>query len=142
LNFHSVSITLAFTLRNVWALVWGGLAASFVRLFMSYLIHPYRPRLSLARKELQELFGFGKWLLGSGVLVFLVTQGDDLFVGKVLGPAALGLYQMAYLISNLPATEISRTMAQVAFPAYSKLQHSSGYGNLCSRPRFYQSVYG
>ncbi len=29
---------------------------------------------------------------------------------------------MAYLISNLPATEISRTMAQVAFPAYSKLQ--------------------
>jgi O-antigen/teichoic acid export membrane protein len=118
----SVSITLAFTLRNVWALVWGGLAASFVRLFMSYLIHPYRPRLSLARKELQELFGFGKWLLGSGVLVFLVTQGDDLFVGKVLGPAALGLYQMAYLISNLPATEISRTMAQVAFPAYSKLQ--------------------
>jgi O-antigen/teichoic acid export membrane protein len=89
---------------------------------MSYLIHPYRPRLSLARKELQELFGFGKWLLGSGVLVFLVTQGDDLFVGKVLGPAALGLYQMAYLISNLPATEISRTMAQVAFPAYSKLQ--------------------
>ena len=118
----SVSITLAFTLRNVWALVWGGLAASFVRLLMSYLIHSYRPRLSLARKELRELIGFGKWLLGSGVLVFLITQGDDIFVGKVLGPVALGLYQMAYLISNLPTTEISRTMAQVAFPAYSKLQ--------------------
>jgi O-antigen/teichoic acid export membrane protein len=118
----TVAITLAFTLRNVWALVWAGLAAGVVRLFMSYLIHPYRPRLSLAKKEFQELFGFGKWLFGSGVLVFLVTQGDDFFVGKVLGPAALGLYQMAYLISNLPATEISRTMAQVAFPAYSKLQ--------------------
>lgn len=117
-----VSLTLAFTLRNVWALVWGGLAASFVRLFMSYLIHPYRPRFSLCRKELQELFSFGRWLLGSGVLVFLITQGDDILLGRVLGPAALGLYQMAYLISNLPATEISRTMAQVAFPAYSKLQ--------------------
>lgn len=118
----SVAITLAFTLRNVWALVWSGLAASFVRLFMSYLIHPYRPRFSLARKQLQELLGFGKWLLGSGMLVFLITQGDDLLVGKVLGPASLGFYQMAYLISNLPATEISRTMAQVAFPVYSKLQ--------------------
>lgn len=118
----TVAITLAFTLRNVWALVWGGLAAGVARLVMSYLIHPYRPRISLAREEFQQLFGFGKWLLGSGVLVFLVTQGDDLFVGKVLGPATLGLYQMAYLISNLPTTEISRTMAQVAFPAYSKLQ--------------------
>jgi O-antigen/teichoic acid export membrane protein len=118
----SVAITLAFTLRNVWALVWSGLAASFVRLFMSYIVHPYRPRFRLARKEFQELLGFGKWLLGSGMLVFLITQGDDLFVGKVLGLTALGLYQMAYLISNLPATEISRTMAQVAFPAYSKLQ--------------------
>ena len=118
----TVAIILAFTLRNVWALVWSGLAAGVVRLVVSYLIHPYRPRITLARKEFQQLFGFGKWLLGSGVLVFLVTQGDDLFVGKVLGPAALGLYQMAYLISNLPATEISRTMAQVAFPAYSKLQ--------------------
>jgi O-antigen/teichoic acid export membrane protein len=118
----AVAITLAFILRNVWALVWAGLAAGVVRLFMSYLIHPYRPHVSLAKKEFQELFGYGKWLLGSGMLVFLVTQGDDLFVGKALGPAALGLYQMAYLISNLPATEISRTMAQVAFPAYSKLQ--------------------
>jgi len=118
----AVAITLAFTLRNVWALVWAGLAAGVVRLFMSYLIHPYRPRLTLAKREFHELLGYGKWLFGSGVLVFLVTQGDDFFVGKVLGPAALGLYQMAYLVSNLPATEISRTMAQVAFPAYSKLQ--------------------
>jgi len=122
LTYLIVAVTLAFALRNVWALVWGGLAASLVRLVMSYKVHHYRPRLNLRRKEFQELFVFGKWLFGSGLLVFLITQGDDIFVGKMLGPATLGLYQMAYLISNLPVTEISRTMAQVAFPAYSKLQ--------------------
>ena len=119
----TVVISLAFILRNVWALVWGGLAANFVRLFMSYILHSYRPRIRFDKAEFKELFGFGKWVLGSSILVFLVTQGDDIFVGKMLGVTALGLYQMAYLISNLPATEIAHLASQVTFPAYSKLQN-------------------
>ena len=118
----TVAISLAFILRNVWALVWGGLAANFVRVFMSYIIHPYRPRIKFEKEKFQELFAFGKWVLGSSILVFLITQGDDIFVGKMLGVTALGLYQMAYLISNLPATEITHVISQVTFPAYSKLQ--------------------
>ncbi len=54
---------------------------------------------------------------------FLVVQGDDIFVGKMLGVTALGFYQMAYLISNLPATEITHVISQVTFPAYSKMQY-------------------
>jgi O-antigen/teichoic acid export membrane protein len=118
----TIAITLAFVLRNVWALVWGGLAASFVRLFMSYILHPYRPNARFDKGEFKELFGFGKWVLGSSILIFLVTQGDDIFVGKMLGVTALGFYQMAYLISNLPATEITHVISQVTFPAYSKFQ--------------------
>ena len=119
----TIAITLAFILRSVWALVWGGLAANFVRLFMSYILHPYRPHARLDKGEFKELFGFGRWVLGSSILIFLVTQGDDIFVGKMLGVTALGLYQMAYLISNLPATEITHVISQVTFPAYSKLQN-------------------
>ena len=118
----TVAISLAFILRNVWALVWGGLAANFVRLFMSYIIQPYRPQIRFEKEKFQDLFGFGKWVIGSGILVFLITQGDDIFVGKMLGITALGLYQMAYLISNLPATEIALIISKVTFPAYSKLQ--------------------
>ena len=47
----SVAIALAFILRNVWALVWGGLAGNLLRLFMSYLLHPYRPRLKIRKIE-------------------------------------------------------------------------------------------
>jgi O-antigen/teichoic acid export membrane protein len=119
----TIAITLAFMLRNVWALVWGGLAANFVRLFMSYILHPYRPHARFDKGEFKELFSFGKWVLGSSILIFLIMQGDDIFVGKMLGATALGLYQMAYLISNLPATEITHVISQVTFPAYSRLQN-------------------
>jgi len=40
----------------------------------------------------------------------------------VLGVTALGFYQLAYRLSNLPATEITHVISQVTFPAYSKLQ--------------------
>ncbi|MDB9823141.1 lipopolysaccharide biosynthesis protein [Deltaproteobacteria bacterium] len=117
-----VAITLAFLLKNVWALVWGGLAANFVRLFMSYIINPYRPSLKLEKNKFKDIFGFGKWVFFSSSLIFLLTQGDDIFIGKILGVAALGFYQMAYTISNLPATEITHVISQVTFSAYSKIQ--------------------
>jgi O-antigen/teichoic acid export membrane protein len=117
-----VAISAVLILKNVWALVFGLLAGNAVRCFVSYLIHPYRPRLSRDLKKARELFGFGKWVLGSSILMFLIIQGDDIFVGKLLGVTALGFYQLAYRISNMPATEITHIISRVTFPVYSKLQ--------------------
>jgi len=119
-----VAISAALILRNVWALVLGVMVRSIVTSVMSYYIHPFRPRFSFDRAKARELFGFGKWVFGSGILVFLLTQGDDIFVGKMLGVAALGFYQMAYKISNMPATEITRVISSVTFPAYSVIQRN------------------
>jgi Membrane protein involved in the export of O-antigen and teichoic acid len=118
-----VAVSAVLILRNVWALVFGLLAGNAVRCIVSYLIHPYRPRLSMDLAKAKELFGFGKWVLGSSILIFLITQGDDIFVGKLLGATALGFYQMAYRISNMPATEITHMISRVTFPVYSKLQN-------------------
>lgn len=119
-----VAVSAAFTLRSVWALVLGLLAGNFVRCIVSYIIHPTRPRFHFELIKARELFGFGKWVLSSSILIFLITQGDDIFVGKFLGIAVLGFYQMAYKISNMPATEITHVISQVTFPAYSRLQGS------------------
>ena len=120
----SISLTLAFLLKSVWALVYGSLAGAFVTMVMSYVLQPYRPKLRLDLIKLKELLNFGKWLFGSSILVFLVTQGDDAFVGKILGVTTLGFYQMAYRLSNAPATEITNVISMVTFPAYSKMQEN------------------
>jgi len=119
-----VSILAVLILKNVWALALGLLAGNITRFCVSYLIHPCRPRLSFTLGKVKELFGFGKWILGSSIVFFLITQGDDIFVGKLLGTTALGFYQLAYRISNIPATEITHVISQVTFPAYSKLQEN------------------
>ncbi|TFG44262.1 MAG: lipopolysaccharide biosynthesis protein [Bacteroidia bacterium] len=117
-----VAIVAVLILGNVWALVFGLLAGKAAMLVVSYLIHPYRPHLRFDIGKAKELFGYGKWILGSSVLVFLVTQGDDILVGKLVGVTALGFYQMAYVISNLPATQITHVISQITFPLYSKIQ--------------------
>ncbi len=73
----------------------------------------------------RELFGFGKWILGSVILIFLVTQVDSIVVGALVGVAALGFYQMAYTLASTPTTEIAHVISQVTFPAYVKLQEDA-----------------
>jgi len=117
-----VAVSAALILRSVWALVFGLLAGNAVRCFVSYLVHPYKPHLSSDLGKAKELFGFGKWILGSSIITFLFNQGDDAFLGKVLGVTVLGFYQMAYRIGQLPATEFAKVISQVTLPTYSKLQ--------------------
>ena len=118
----TVAITAAILLRSVWALVFGLLAGNITRCIMSYIIEPYRPKLKFIKSQAKELFSFGKWVLGSTILIFLITQGDDIFAGKLLGATMLGFYQIAYRISNMPTTETSNVISRVSFPLYSKLQ--------------------
>lgn len=117
-----VAVSAVLILKNVWALVLGLLTANLIKCVVSYFIHPYRPHFTTDFTKAKQLWGFGKWVMGSNIVIFLITHGDDIFVGKFLGASALGLYQVAYRISNIPATEITHVISQVTFPAYSKLQ--------------------
>lgn len=115
----TVTVTLAFLLQSYWALIAGMVTARVSGLVLSYVLHPYRPRFSLAAAG--ELFHFSKWLLINNILIFINNRGIDFVVGKVLGPQALGLYTVAYEVSNLPTTELVSPISRAVFPGYSKL---------------------
>lgn len=117
-----VAIAAAILLRNVWALALGVLAGSFVRFAVSYASQSYRPRMRLEWMKIKDLFSFGKWVVGADAISFLAVQGDDIFLGKILGTTALGFYQLAFRFSNVAATEITDVFGRVAFPTYSKMQ--------------------
>ncbi|MFO0565808.1 MAG: lipopolysaccharide biosynthesis protein [Polyangiaceae bacterium] len=110
-------------LRNVWALVIGTVGGAAAHVAISYVSQPFRPRLEWNRKKLGYLLGFGRWITGATVMVFIITQGDNIFVSKYLGLTALGFYQLAYNIANLPATNITHVVSRVSFPTYARLQH-------------------
>jgi len=117
-----VTIVLAFIYRNVWALVFGRVASNIIVIILSYVMHPYRPRLSFAMQKFKTLWGFGKHMFATHIMKFFCLHGDDAVLGRMLGVTTLGFYQQAYDIGNLVAIEIGNKVSEVGFSVYSKLQ--------------------
>lgn len=118
-----VVLSLAYAFRNVWALVFSSLIASVVACFISYVMHPYRPRLDFNRKRAGNLFNFGKWILGASIILVIWEQGITMFVGKYLGIPILGFFNRAGVFSTIIFLQIGEIAWRVGYPAYSQLQH-------------------
>jgi O-antigen/teichoic acid export membrane protein len=117
-----VGIVLAYILRAAWALVYTAIVATTTRVSMSFLLHGYRPKLRFHIGNIRELFRYGRWIMGSQIIIFFLNQGDDILVGGLLGAASLGIYQLAFRIARLPVSEVTTAMTQVLFPALSRIQ--------------------
>jgi lipopolysaccharide exporter len=115
----AVALTLAFTLRSYWALVAGTLAGTLAGTVISYIAHPFRPRLSVAKAS--ELVDYSRWLLVGNVIGFVRERSSDFFIGRLAGAAALGAYNVSYEISNLPTTELSAPINRALMPGLSKI---------------------
>lgn len=117
-----ISVPAILLLRSIWGLVIAHLGSALIGFALSYAAHPYRPRWDWDKSKVKELWSYGKWLTLTATLVFVVTQGDDVFVSKYFGPAMLAVYQLSYDLANLPTTHVTHVLSLSSFPVYSRLQ--------------------
>lgn len=126
-----IVVPLAFMLRSHWALVIGILVSSLAGTGMSYLMHPYRPRLGFSKA--MELFKFSRWLLINNFAGFFKERSADFFIGRMTGATSLGTYNLAYEISSLPTTEIGAPINRALLPGFAKMKDeaeiASAYSN-------------
>ena len=115
-----VTIGCAVVFRSYWALLAGVLTAKLLRLIMTYVAHPFRPRLSL--RCWRDLVGFSFWSWASS-LAYLIWDRVDLFIyGPILGTTTLGIYLLAEEIAVLPVTELVVPAAAALFAAVARAQ--------------------
>jgi O-antigen/teichoic acid export membrane protein len=114
-----VTVTLALYFRSFWALIAGMVTAKVCSVWISYRAHPYRPRFTLAGKS--DLLHFSKWLFLSNFVLFLQNRADSFILGRTVGAANLGIYNVASEIAALPSTELIAPINRAVFPAYSHL---------------------
>jgi lipopolysaccharide exporter len=114
-----VTLALAWRYETYWALLAGMVTGHAIDLACSYLVSPYRPRLSLA--AWRDLFSFSRWLLVINVLGYVSNRGGDAIIGTVAGAAALGKYTVSYELANLPTSEMVRPVTRAVFPGYAMM---------------------
>ena len=102
---------------SLWALVAGRMTSELTRTAISFSIIPdLRPRFVLDKECVHSLLHFGKWILIGTALTFLATQSDRLILGKLLSIEALGVYGVAFALSDMPRQIIAMFCMRVGFP--------------------------
>jgi O-antigen/teichoic acid export membrane protein len=126
---YGVSIIWAYFDRTIWALVVGRLASELLRTLLSYRLVKggIRPRFVLEPEAVRSLLTFGRWILIGTALTFLANQSDRLILPKLLPKSTafqvLGVYGIAFALSDLPRQIISQFSSRVGFPFIAKFSH-------------------
>jgi O-antigen/teichoic acid export membrane protein len=125
-QFFALLVTAGFALihRSVWALVLGSLFSSVYRLLLSHsqkLIPGIRNSFMWDRESAKGLVHFGKWILLATPLFFFASQADRLILGKLISFSLLGVYGIAYSVSDIPRAIIVAFSNKVGFPFIAKM---------------------
>lgn len=114
-----ISIFLAVTTHSVYSLAWGLIAGVVLEVILSFVLIKPIPRWNMSKEYFSEIFHKGKWVTIYGIFNYVAQEGDNIMVGRMIGPSALGIYHVAYKISTLPISEVTDVVSKVVFPIYS-----------------------
>lgn len=117
-----VTIILAFTMRNVWAIVIGFTGIGFFRCIISYVMCPFLPKFEYDRERFQELYRFARGVFGLPLLTYIAFNIDVLVAGKVVSTSLVGFYGMALVLAIAPHDLFSRIISPILFPAFAEKQ--------------------
>jgi lipopolysaccharide exporter len=117
-----VAIALAGSL-GVWAMVAGQLSGGVAYVVLSYIVAPWRPRLSMNMAAISTLFSYGRWITLSSWVIVIGGGLISVLISRRLGAAALGVYFLASRLAFTPNQIASNVVGEVAFPAFSRLRN-------------------
>jgi PST family polysaccharide transporter len=118
-----IAVFLAFSGYGVWSLAWYTVLSYVFAAALTLIYARWVPHFLLGLKHVKGLLGFGANLTASSFVTYFAQNMDNLLVGRFLGSAALGFYNLAFSLLVLPVTNISNVVGSVMFPALSKIQH-------------------
>ncbi len=117
-----VTVILAFTLRNIWALLIGMVAEYAIMFLFSFLLCPFLPRFHFHRGYFLELFHFARGMFAVPLLTFVAFEADVLIGGRLVNMVLMGWYSMARQLARMPREYFGAVIGPVMLPAFSEKQ--------------------
>jgi lipopolysaccharide exporter len=105
------------------AFAWSMVVRQFVVGCVLIVAAPKHYRPGLARSALSVILRFGVPLAGANFVNFALVNVDFVFVGHLLGAAALGVYMLAFTVATWPASLLSGVINNISMPAFSRVKH-------------------
>lgn len=122
LSFAVVMMIVFFIHPSYWALIIGNLVSALVFTLGSYVIHSYRPALSLARIKTQ--WSFSQWILLKSLFGYTRSQIDTILVSRLFSVGEVGKFHMIKHLTSIPATDIVSPALEPLLSAFSISKNS------------------
>ena len=117
----AVTIIYAYFQQSIWALVIGNLLSSLFQMIISHRLNLLvTNRFAWDKTAIHEITLFGRWIFLNTAMMFLAQQSDRLILGKLLSLEMLGVYTIAFSLSDIPRQAVKRLSSNVIFPVLSK----------------------
>jgi len=117
-----VAVALALAGAGVWALVAQNATAAVVSTVVLMAHAPFRPRLEFSGAEARRALSYGGSVLGIESLSMLGRYADNVLVGVVLGPVALGYYTVGYRVLLILLEVLTSVTGAVALPLFARIR--------------------
>lgn len=114
------TIVLTLALHSYWGMVIGSLCSRLFSTVRSYMVHPMRPKFSLA--EIGSIFSISQWVLVKNISGYLDRNLHIFLVGGVAKTNVTGGYTLANEISNVPGNDLLAPINRVLFPAFARVK--------------------
>jgi len=118
------SVTMALLGYGVWSLVIPGTISSALRLLIVFKITSWRPEMHLYTNYWSKIFKYYANIMGNALTSLIITDGDTLLIGKLLGNKMLGIYNMGWQSANIINRTITGIGNKLALPALSRVSNS------------------
>ncbi len=112
-------VVLALAGLGVWSIVLPGLAAAPLRAVLVFWMARWWPRLPLRVRLWRNIFRFSANVIGANLATTISAEGDTLIIGKSLGSAELGLYNLAWQSGMLISRTVTGVVGKLSMPALS-----------------------
>ncbi|MDZ7795678.1 MAG: lipopolysaccharide biosynthesis protein [Candidatus Marinimicrobia bacterium] len=107
---------------GVWSLVIKNLSNALILTMGLWITSAWKPSLSFSLRSFREMFAFGVWILGSGILRKVFENIYKLVIGKLFPAAQLGFYTQSRNFQRIASEDMAMAVSSVAFPVFSQMQ--------------------
>lgn len=120
-----LTLLLAFSHFGYWALAYGQLVPLLIFTLIICVKTKWRPAISLQFNLLKPVLHFGSWNFLKSQTTFLVSEVENIIVGRMLGSYSLGVYDKAKSIARVPYDSIILNINSVMFSSFSNHKYDN-----------------
>ena len=130
----SAGIVSALLGAGYWALVIQQGVNSLTTLIMVWSLSEWRPSRPQFDPAIKSMLRFGSHLTGFSIISYISSYLDNLLVGLLKGPVALGLFDRAFKLVVQPLWQVEAPVSRVTIPMLSRLSgNDSAYREAYTR---------